>query len=499
MNMAATARLSLVRERPGLLALAASALQLLITLPLAYILNIWQDDAYTLHSTTSTVAYAFHEAVGFEQNAPLYFVLMDLWRHLDQSAFFARLFSVLCAAGVVALTPKIAQRYLPSIDARLVTFGVAINPFLIWAALEIRVYALIVLVSAFLLLTCYDAFISDKLSRPAPWYFAAWVCVALYTQYYLAFLIVALGAYVLVAHRQALVRFIVFCAIGSLAFLPLLIFLPGEVSSFRGEFAAPTFIETLKWLTGILVAHYVLPLQFIGHRKLIYAAIAVIGAVLIVLARRRFAASGDYAAILLLGVGYAVFAIVTNAAGVRILTRHPVSLLLPAIFGPFSMISFLRVPERARAAFVWFCIIVVVGAGSLFATYRFGAKAGDWKRVAAYISRNETPGEPIAVFQAENALPFEYYYRGPNHVIAIPRGVDFQFYDVAAFAVHDQEQLAHEIPSAAKRVWLIKAGWCASANISFGCDIVERYFARHYRVLSTHEFYQSSVRLLVRR
>ena len=497
--MALAARLSLIRERPGLLILAACALQLLITVPLAYILNVWQDDAYTLHSTASTVGYAFHEAVGFEQNAPLYFVLVDLWRHIDQSAFFARLFSVLCAAGVVALTPKLAQRYLPSIDARLVTFAVALNPFLIWAALEIRVYALIVLVSALLLLTCYDAFLRENRSMPSMWYFAFWVCVALYTQYYLAFLIIALGAQVFIARRQSFLRFLAASALGTLPFLPLLIFLPGQVSSFKGEFTPPTIFDSIKWLAGILIAHYVLPLQFIGHRKLIYAGLAIIAVAYFAIERRRIEASKDFAPIVIVAAGFVVFVLGTHLAGVRILTRHPVSLLLPAIFAPFSAISFLRQPDRARTAIAWFCLAAVVATASLFATYRSGAKAGDWARVAAYISQHEQAGEPILVFQAENALPFEYYYHGPNRVIAIPRGVDFQYYDVAEFAVKNEAQIATEIPRAAKRIWLIRAGWCASANIAFGCDIVERYFGQHYRVASSRSFYQSSVRLLVRR
>ncbi|HVA37720.1 MAG TPA: hypothetical protein VNJ51_08905, partial [Candidatus Dormibacteraeota bacterium] len=83
----------------------AVAAQLLLTVPLAFALNIGKDDAYTLASTGQGAAYALHQAIFFEQNAPLYFVVMSLWRAIDGSAPFARLFSVLCAAATVLALP----------------------------------------------------------------------------------------------------------------------------------------------------------------------------------------------------------------------------------------------------------------------------------------------------------------------------------------------------------------------------------------------------------
>jgi hypothetical protein len=490
-RMVATVENAATRSRPAALALIACGLFLVITVPLAYILNVWQDDAYTLHSTAGTVSYAFHEAIGFEQNAPLYFVAVDLWRHVDYSAFFARIFSVLCAAAVVLLTP--------STDPRLVTFTVALNPFLIWTALEIRVYALIVLISALLLLTCYDAFVQDEPRPREMWFFALWVAIGLYTQYYIAFLVVALGAYVFLARRRSIGRFLVACAAGIAAFVPMLVLLPGQVQNFKGEFEVPGLIQSTKWLAGILIAHYVLPLQFMAHRKMAYGGLALLIVISAIAARRWFGRSADFAAIVIIVAGFLTFLFGTHFAGVRILTRHPVSLLLPGIFTPYAVISFLKAPLRSKAALTWFCFAILVSVVSLFATYRSGAKIGDWARVAAYIEQNESPGEPIAVFQAENALPFEYYYHGPNRVIAVPRGVDFKSYNVADFAVHSQAQIAREIPRTARNVWFIKAGWCASANISFGCDIVAQYFARNYRVVSHRAFYQSDVWLLARR
>ncbi len=86
-------RLSSVALRWPPFAVIALGANLLVTLPLAWLLNIWQDEAYTLQTTSNGVAYAFHQALSFEQNAPLYFVLISLWRSLGDGIFYLRLFS----------------------------------------------------------------------------------------------------------------------------------------------------------------------------------------------------------------------------------------------------------------------------------------------------------------------------------------------------------------------------------------------------------------------
>ena len=78
-------------------------LHLALTLFLAYRLNIWVDEAFSLHTSGRGVGYALHQALHFELQAPLYFVLLSAWRKIDSSIFFARLLSV----ASVALSLKV--------------------------------------------------------------------------------------------------------------------------------------------------------------------------------------------------------------------------------------------------------------------------------------------------------------------------------------------------------------------------------------------------------
>ena len=289
--MAATGHLSLATARRPSLALIALCANLAVTLPLAYILNIWQDEAFTLQTTGHGFAYAFHQALAFEQNAPLYFVFLSALRHLGSSIFFLRLPSVLCIALAVVLVPELARRYIPAIDAGLVTLVAAWNPFMIWAAVEMRVYALIIALSALLLLTFFDAFLAREPSKTSAVAYAVCCILALYTQYYLGFLIAAQALTLVLIQRRAIGRFALCAGAGVLAFAPMLAIVPAQVENFKSAFTPPTFPRAVEVLAAIL-ARYVLPLTF-HHATLAYLVLGAGAIGVAIAARKSFTALGD--------------------------------------------------------------------------------------------------------------------------------------------------------------------------------------------------------------
>jgi 4-amino-4-deoxy-L-arabinose transferase-like glycosyltransferase len=468
---------------------------LAITLPLAAVLNIWQDEAYTLDTTGRGFAYAFHQAIGFEQNAPLYFVFMTFWRHFGNGIFYLRLPSVLCVALTVALVPAIARRYFPRENPLPITAVVACNPFVIWAGVEMRVYAFVILLSALLLLAFYDAFAKE---RPGIWPaigYAACVAAALYTQYYMAFLIAGQGIAVAIYYRRALARFVFAVAAGALSFVPMIALLPGQVQNFKDGFAAPSLLRALVGLLGILL-RYVLPLPLV-HSKLAYAGIGAALALALLVTRPRLSRSGNASVLVTTLCATVLFAAGTFAFGVHVLDRHAASLYLPSTLSVFALFSFLTASVERRAAVAWSCAAVVLSLLTLGRTYGALAKPGDWARVAAYIHARETADEPIVVFEAENAVPLAYYYHGLNRIVPIPHGVDFHRYQVTRFVIHDQAELIATMPSE-RRLWLVTAGSCASSDVEFGCERLERFVARRYRVQSDVNFYGAEVRGLER-
>jgi hypothetical protein len=269
------------------------------------------------------------------------------------------------------------------------------------------------------------------------------------------------------------------------------------VQNFRSPFAAPSVPRSFGTLASIL-AHYVLPLP-LAHPTRAYAVIvaglAEAVAIVFWLRRDAFMKRGDAILPIMTVLAAFVFAAVTHAAHVQVLNRHGAALYIPAVMSVFALLTFLREDVRVRATRIWCGIAIAASLVVLTQTYVHVAKPGDWQRVVAALREHEAPGEPIAVFEAENALPFAFYYHGPNRIAAIPAAVDFQRYDVSKFVVRDARQLRRTLPRA-QHLWLITAGQCSSADLQFGCDVVERYVGAHYRVDYDEAFYQARLRLL---
>jgi len=466
---------------------------LLITVPLAGILNIWQDEAYTLETTSRGISYAFHQAIGFEQNAPLYFTVLAIWRHAGDGILLLRLFSVLCIAGTVLLLPGLARRYVPQVDGVIVAAVVACNPFVVWAAVELRVYALIVLMSALLLRTFFDAFMEDNPGKWTAIAYAACVAAALYTQYYLAFLVAAQGATVLLYNRRAILRYVLAGGAAALAFAPMLAIVPGQVQNFKGIFAPPSIVQTCLTLTGI-VLRYVLPLPIV-HAKNAYVVLAVVAILAAAFARPSLKAIGRSPIVAMTAFAFAFFAAGTYLSGVHVLDRHAASLYVPVTLSIFAALATVRFANGGRVVLVCSALAIVLSLATLVETYRHLAKPGDWARVAEYLRNHERSGEPIAVFEAENALPLAYYYNGTNAIVPIPHGVDFRRYDVSRFVIENETELRSTVPRAA-RLWLVTSGECASSNVQFGCSRLEEFVAQRYRIDAEHQFYGTRVRLI---
>jgi hypothetical protein len=488
---AAAATSAAARERFA--ALSAICVDLALFLPLAYVLNIGQDEAYTLHTTARGIGYAFHQALTFELNAPLYFVLIALWRHIDDSLFFLRLFSIGCIVLTVAVIPPIARRYLPTANVWIVTMAVAWNPLMAWAALETRVYAMAILLSALLLLSFYDAFITERPRRYTMLLYALLCAVSLYTEYYLGFLIASQFIVLLLFKPKALGRYVVSGLATLAAFAPMIAIVPAQAHSYSQAFQPPSLLRSCAVMADI-VAHDVLPLLFHGAPAL-YAVIALAILCAAAMQRRFLQKNAEPLLPVMLVVAAFVFAAATYVARVDVSNRHAAGLYVLSVMGTFGVFAFVRPRLRKRVVFVWFCAVMLASSIAIAQTYWQGAKPGDWIRVNRALQARERPGEPIAIFEAENALPFVYYYRGPNRVTPVPAAIDFNNYGIEKFAVRSDAQLRRSMPSAS-RIWLITAGYCNSGSLEFGCGLVERYVGRHYRILYDASFYYARLRLL---
>lgn len=488
---------------------------LLIVLPLAWHLNIWSDEASSLYSTES-IGFAFQNAASVERQAPLYFWVLSLWRMLNGSVFFARLLSIIFSGVAIWLFAGIAQRLLRSTRASmLATAFFALHPILIWASTEIRVYALVILLSIALLRVFLTAFFDESraTTQKSAGLFFLLLCVAsLYTNYYLGFLLVGLFAALVVTGRwRPAAHYLATMAATAAAVSPL-------AFSFGSQFAVNTtdIGDTPSVIAGSRhiwnhVLTFILPADVrpgyeataVGLVRLWIVRIGIgATAVLAALRWRRLShytiGLGALSTTILGGLLVAYFFV----GGSLVELRHASVLFAPLTLFLASLISDAYATDNdpgvwkyaatlAGVMVLWFFWYAVSGM------YPGWTKNGDWARVGAYIQQNEKPDQPIVVFHTYDALAMHYEYHGVNRVVPDERFFDFDFGVATPERVKERTDFTiAKIPSDANEIWLIANDECKQPGV---CAEFEQFLNDNYQVVEQRAFYRNNVTLLRRR
>lgn len=478
---------------------AAIALNLAITLPLAAILNTWVDESSTLRTTSGSLFHTVYQAIHYELQPPLYFAILNIWRHLDPSIFFARLFSVLCAALTIYVIAQLMRRFSTRIHPLWIV-AIAIHPVLIWAAEEIRVYAFSGLISALLLWTFYDGYLGLPASRRARAAHAALAVVAIYTQYFLGFYVAAaLCALVLTKRPTALRQYLGAVVAIAIACLPIALMLRSQISTGTALYmsvSGPVYLLRALYAT---LFYYVIPIQWthVGVAVLLLLGVAF-AAGLIALHQRRSITTEEQVLWLFTAIISALLLAALYVTKEPFGVRYVFLIFVPVMLAVFCSIMSAR-KFSLQLLTGWTALLLVCSTLLMVQTYAPLAKKGDWRRVAAFLVATEKPNEPILAFQSESALTLQDYYRGRNQVIAIPHPIDFDNVASDAVILQDQREIYTALQQAPGRhalIWAVTSDECGYENVDYHCPMFEDYLAKNYVVIQDRKFYGSRVRLL---
>jgi hypothetical protein len=513
-------------------------LHLAVALPLAYFLNVWMDEASTLYTTQNGFYRTFQNVFADEKQAPLYFLLLSLWRALDGSIFFARLLSIVFSCLAIWFFGELARRLFDENQARFVSVLFALHPFLIWSSLEIRGYSLVILLSVLLLnffdegylhhrdaagaeklkqdkrdkkdsgFRIQDKFFLVRVVREKPrLIFLLLAIVGLYTNYYIGFLLVGCFAALLVLRkfREATDYFVRMLVAGA-AITPLLWIIKQQFAvrtsgfqpeksviegarllwnhaltlTFPTELSAPpesSIVSVVRiWLVrvGAFLSAFLLVKN--NFRQLNQNVFAL-GAISLVVAAFLF---GIY---LLLGTDY-------------IALRHTTVLFVPL----FLLVGLFLSAILPRRSWIFFAVVfALLYPYSIYKSYPQAAKRGDWIRVARFIEANEKPNQPIIVFQNYDALSLPFHYRGANKILPDEKffawSPEAKLSSAAAFQ-KQIEFVVSEIPPDAPEIWLATGEICQSAETRIACQPLENFVEANYTIEQQQDFYLERVRLL---
>jgi hypothetical protein len=500
-------------------------LHLAVVLPLAYWLNVWKDEASTLYTTQHGFLYALTNAVTDERQAPLYFILMSVWRLADDSVFWARLFSVLCGALAVGFFYDSARRFLDARAAQFICAVFAIHPFLIWAGVEIRGYSLLILLSVLLLKFFAEGYlefekpgmereteaipeISSSRRRRQQIFYVVTAAIGLYTNYYLGFLLAAGFAALLVLRRfrTALTYFRQMLVVGVFS-LPLVWIIKRQFSINTGGFVEPVSLAAgLEILAGY-IREFIYPmglapdgtLSVISLFRLVFLWSAGAALVFFLLKNRLRAAADEK--VLATGAFVAVVSAFLLAACLALGMKYTVARHFTVLFAP--LILFLGVFSRkVLPPKIWLVAAALFALlfpySKIYKQFPNFAKHGDWARVARFIEQNEKPNQPIIVFPAFDALSPAFHYRGVNKILPDERFFEWNHEDSPASENAFRKQIEFvisEIPPEADEIWVATEEVCQFAPTERSCAPLENFLEAHYTVEKQEDFYMERVRL----
>ena len=495
-----------ISKRSWLLITGAIIVNLAITVPLAKILNTWIDESYTLRTTGQTLQYAIYQAIHFELQPPLYFALLTLWRSIDHSIFFARLFSVVCTAVLVYCAAQLSARYAPRLDPAWGAWLVALNPATVWAAEEIRVYALGGLCSALLMWTFYDGYLAATTSGRARVLHAVIAVISVYTQYFLGFVLVAQFCALLVTRRWNVARyFVVFMVAVGVCSLPIVYVLHQQIAAGTSTYFSNESLKSLLLDIYGIAFYYVLPVGKLisatgaTHATRYLVVVGILAAVAVVyILRHAKERTSAVAAWTIALVSCVLLVLAFYATHEPFGYRYMFVTFVPVMIALLVTLAALQRSQK-YAMVAWAVIFVVASFSQLYSTYQPLAKSGDWIRVAAFLESAEKHNQPILVFQTENAMPLEDYYHGKNTIVAVPRPIDLTVAWNEAQVVqsdHDIEQDIASVPGNHPYIWVVNTSECRDFSVDYHCPIFEHFLATRYTEVLRKEFFHSEARLL---
>jgi uncharacterized membrane protein len=394
---------------------------------------LWWDEGWTVYFATADVS-SMIARTAIDIHPPFYYLILHFWILIfGPGAVSVRLFSVGIGTLSIPLMFLVAQRLLGRRTALIAALILAVAPFHVYYSQEARMYALVtllVLASHYLFILLLDGHESRR-KRSVHWILYVLVTLmAMYTQYYAAFLPAAQTLFLFLRfrrHKVVLPRWIAAQAALLLAYLPWLLYAGPRLVAYVGnklvkEGDVPAHLATYLYthFVAFSVGHVSEERHLVSLLAVAFAALALLGAVACFVAGRRLedsrwptSDSALYVVLCLfipLTLGYVVnlrFPFASPGIERLFLFSVPAFYILVAVGASWLKVRF-RVPGAVVAL-----LVVVVSIPSLSDFYSFERYAGeDYRPVVKKVQALARPEDVIVAVHPWQIGYFQAYYRG---------------------------------------------------------------------------------------
>jgi len=426
--------------------------------------SLWIDEAYSEYTSRLPLLGAVRRGIHYELQPPLYFGLLALWRDLNHSVLFARGFSALAAMAFVGVMAGIGRR---AGFTRWWWLGIAAAcvPGVVWAASELRLYALVLLLAA---LTFYFLLgITRATGRAAPVDLIGYVIAGsalVYTFYYGGFVLLGQLIGTMIGKRRAL-RVAGLLGVVGCGLIPMIPVIrmqmakhPVDAPIDFGTNLHLALFDTGRVLLGVFEGHIDMP--SFPHVIPIFATIALGIPLTRTLAPRARWDRAEIARTVAAGMPIAALGILratgaTNVSPKHLLVALPGLLLLYATWIRRTDVGWPRLASTS--------VLAAVTAISLVRYERDKVQMEDWRGAARYVAARAAPGDMVLVYDPDRMLPFNDYFQPIAPTIAVhsvPVDINLETYNPYAYAIPDTAAVGARVRSLHMLdhpVWFISA------------------------------------------
>ena len=452
---------------------------------LAYKINVSEDETYTLNTTSYHLFKVIYQSYHFEGQLPAYFILLNIWRQLNNGIFFTRIFSVLLILFSAFYFNKIIKLISNKENSLWITTLYLINPFIIWSALEIRPYALVVLLSVISLFYFFKYYLTN-LNR----YLIILVAVSLiglFTQYFYTFLISSYAFLILFFKGiRPFIKYCLFLLPAVLLFLPNLYFIAEQYNLHTSPFSSESSIIKTSvifyTIKDFLFAdnHAMINIWLSRGFKLIFCILIIYVYSLVL--RKKIVNNKSQEIInlilllnLLLIIHFFVF-VLTSSIG---FANRYLAIIFPVLMMIFFLFEFL--PNILNKILYISFFLYYMSQSIIF--YTHPVKSYDYISMAAYIKNTEFVNEPIIFYRPGLSLPFKYYYMGNNPIFPLPHEVRFDTNYI--INIKDSSALGRSldrINEDFKSMLFISDLSQYEYNVNMNRGMIDKYLKSHYKI-----------------
>jgi mannosyltransferase len=462
---------------------------------------LWTDEAFSLDTASGPLGRTFAQALHFELQPPIYYLVLNLWLRLWRSIEFARLLSTLFVLASLPLLALLGRRLGLRDWAVSLPLLAALCPYVLWSASEARPYGLVVFLTAaaaylqVVLLTAPR----ERLRSAGTLYVGVWY-LSILTFYYTGFLLLGQLVGAAIARRRTAPFLLCGVAVAVLL-VPWIPTILMQVTA-HPVTAPPASIQgntPLGEAAGAAVWAFRFTLE-----SLFFAPALRRPAVLLTLAtclavagvvywrhrgtRRRSDLALPLAASALLPLG--VLLGLKIFGGVELWSRYFATVVVSVLAMAALLID--RFPlTRGRLALG--IAAALFGTLCVVSYQRISGGYEDWQSAARIVQGAEAPGDVIFVFEPDGILSFRYYYDGPQPVFGLPVDRPTATYSVERQAVHSVAQVAERVRAKVGptgEFWIVTR----SHHAGFGGRLLEDYVNRYAVLLAGRQLEGVNVR-----